>query len=57
MTDADAPLVLVVSDDIYQCVVRHDYPGIDATSFLPLVRVRVAGRPQRGWINRADTAE
>ncbi len=47
-----APLVLVVSDDIYQCVVRHDYPGIDAPSFVSLIRVRVAGRAHRGWIKR-----
>jgi class 3 adenylate cyclase len=57
LRDVAAPLVLVVSDDIHKCVVRHDYPGINAKSFTPLVRVRVAGRIQRGWIKRTDAAE
>jgi class 3 adenylate cyclase len=52
LRDVAVPLVLVVSDHIYQCIVRHGYPGIDATSFAPLVRTRVGGRTQRGWIQR-----
>jgi len=56
LREVAAPLVLVVSDDIYQSIVRHSYPGIDATPSVPLVRVRVAGRTQRGWIKRTDTS-
>lgn len=46
-----APLVLVVSDDIYRSVVRHRYHGIDENSFEPLVYVRLAGQWHRGWIH------
>lgn len=45
-----APLVLVVSDDIYHSIVRHGYAGIRAESYAPLVRLRVTGRTHRGWI-------
>jgi hypothetical protein len=45
-----APLVLVVSDDIYRSVIRHRYPGIDENAFEPLVRVRLADQRHRGWI-------
>ena len=57
LRDVTAPLVLVVSDHVYQCVVRHGYPGIDAASYVPLVRLRVAGRTQRGWIQRTPHQE
>jgi class 3 adenylate cyclase len=43
-------LALVVSDDIYDSVVRHGYDGIDRRDFHPLVRVDMAGRSQRGWV-------
>ncbi|WP_243719228.1 hypothetical protein, partial [Actinomadura sp. 7K534] len=46
-----APLVLVVSDDIYQSIVRHGYEGIRAESYVPLVRLRVTGRSHRGWVH------
>jgi class 3 adenylate cyclase len=45
------PLVVVVSDDIHQAIVRHGYPGIDDSAFEPGVRVTVAGRSHRGWIH------
>jgi hypothetical protein len=44
------PLILVVSEDIYRSVVRHGYDGIDHGTFHQLVRVQVAGRRYRGWI-------
>ncbi|WP_370943274.1 hypothetical protein AB5J62_29810 [Amycolatopsis sp. cg5] len=47
----EGPLVLVVSDDLYNSVIRHDYEGIDQRTFEPLVRVRVAGTRHRGWIH------
>jgi class 3 adenylate cyclase len=46
---AAAPLVLVVSDEIYSAVVRQGY--VDADAYCPLVHVRVAGRPHRGWVH------
>ncbi len=47
---ADDPLILVVSGDIYRCVVRHGYDGIDQDAFQPMVRVQVAGHRHRGWV-------
>ncbi len=44
-----APLVLVVSEEIFAGVVRHRY--IDGGRYEPLVRVRVAERQRRGWIH------
>ncbi len=44
-----APLVLVVSDEIYSGIVCHGY--VDAGTYLPLVQVRVAGRRHRGWVH------
>lgn len=45
------PLTLVISDEIYRCIVRHDYHGIDQHAFEPLVRVHVAGYRHQGWIH------
>jgi hypothetical protein len=45
------PLVLVISGDIYNSVVRHGYDGIDQQAFQPLVRVQVAGQRFPGWIH------
>jgi len=50
LSQTEAPMVLVVSDDIYRHVVRHCYEGIDRDAFQQLVRVRVAGQQHRGWI-------
>lgn len=44
------PLVLVISGDIHNSVVRHGYDGIDRQAFQPLVRVHVAGRRYPGWV-------
>ena len=49
LQQATAPLVLVVSDEIYGAVVRHGY--VDADTYRPLAHVRVAGRPHRGWVH------
>lgn len=43
------PLVLVVSDEIHSAIVSHGY--VPADDYLPLVRVRVGGRCQRGWVH------
>ena len=45
------PLVLVVSEDIYWSIVRHEYEGIPGHTFEPLVRVTVAGRRRQGWVH------
>jgi hypothetical protein len=42
------PLVLVVSDLIYQSVVRHGYDGIDDLDFTTPVDIQIAGRLHRG---------
>ncbi|HEV8563188.1 MAG TPA: hypothetical protein VGR06_43285 [Actinophytocola sp.] len=50
-----APLVLAVSDHIFQSVVRHRYSGIDDNAYQPLVRMDIGGREHRGWISVPDT--
>lgn len=45
-----APLVLVVSDDIYKSIVQHGYDGISPNTFTPLW-VDVAGHRRRGWFH------
>lgn len=49
-----APLVLVVSEDIYRSVVRNDHTGIDEQTFTPRVSTKINGRPHRGWVNELD---
>jgi hypothetical protein len=49
-----APLVLVVSGDIYRSVVWHRYPGIDPDAYERRFRVKVAGRLHDGWVTTPD---
>jgi hypothetical protein len=49
--NSTAPLVLVVSEDIYQSVVWHNYEGIDRATYQRLFSVRVAGRLHYGWVH------
>lgn len=49
-----APLVLVISDYLHAEVVRHQYEGIEAHAFAPLVTVLVGERRQRGWVCLPD---
>src|SRR5580704_1993377 len=51
LRQAATPLVLVVSEEIYWSIVRHDYEGIPESAFDPLVGVRVAGRRRQGWVH------
>jgi hypothetical protein len=51
LRDTADPLILVISRDIYNSVVRHGYDGIDQQAFHPLVRVQVAGKRFPGWIH------
>jgi class 3 adenylate cyclase len=50
-----SPLALVASDDIYWCVIRHGYDGIDGDEFRPLVTVNVADRRRKGWVHHPRT--
>jgi class 3 adenylate cyclase len=50
------PLILVISGDIYNSVVRHGYDGIDQHAFHPLVRVQIAGKRYPGWIHMPGRA-
>jgi hypothetical protein len=51
-----APIVLVVSADIYRCVVRHGYDGIDDHGFEPIVSVTVGRARHRGWVQVPEAA-
>jgi class 3 adenylate cyclase len=54
---SSAPLVLIVSGDIYRSIVWHNYPGIDRTAYRRLLRVRVAGRVHYGWVTAPSRTE
>ncbi|MFD8493436.1 hypothetical protein [Amycolatopsis sp. NPDC059657] len=54
LEQTDAPVALVVSDDIYRCVVKHGYEGIDVVRFDPLVTLQLAGIQHRGWVHIPD---
>jgi hypothetical protein len=49
LQQAAAPLVLVISNEIYSGIVRQGY--VDSDTYLPLVRVRVGKRQHCGWIH------
>src|SRR6266700_8246834 len=51
LRDTTGPLILVISGDVYNSVVRHGYDGIDQHAFHPLVRVKIAGNCHLGWIH------
>ena len=44
-------MIVVVSDEIYWSVVRHQYDRIDSSDYSSVIRVRVAGRRYRGWVH------
>lgn len=46
-----APLVVVVSGQIYESVVLHGHAGICPQAFRQAVRVRVCGRSRVGWVH------
>lgn len=50
LKEADAPMVLVVSDDIHHSVVRHGYEGIDRTAFSRLLMPQTTGLVRSGWV-------
>jgi hypothetical protein len=46
-----APLVLAISDDIYQSVVRHRYDGIDPLAYSGFVTRRNQSTWDYGWLH------
>lgn len=56
LREAEGPLILVVSGDIYSSVVRHGYDGIDQHAFHQLVRVQIGGNRHLGWIHIPEEA-
>jgi hypothetical protein len=53
---SSAPLVVIVSGDLYRSVVWHGYPGVDPDRYERLVRVKVAGRFHEGWVHTPPAA-
>jgi hypothetical protein len=47
-----APLILVVSEEIFHGIVEQGY--LDGAPFKPLIRVRVGRRQRRGWAQIPD---
>jgi hypothetical protein len=48
-----SPLILIVSDEIFAGIIRHGY--IDGGRYEPCVRIRVADRSYKGWIQIPPT--
>lgn len=51
LVEIENPLILVVSDDIYQSVIRHGYDGIDHREYEQTVQVRVGTQHYSGWVH------
>ncbi|WP_243722629.1 hypothetical protein [Actinomadura sp. 7K507] len=51
LRESPAPLVLVVSEDIYWGIVRHGYDGICPSTYQPDFRVSVGGRRRQGFVH------
>lgn len=51
LRESPAPLVLVVSEDIYWGIVRHGYDAICPTTYHPDLRVSVGGRRRQGYVH------
>lgn len=50
LQQTEALLVLAISDDMHRSVVRHGYAGIDGRTFDPIIRLEMADRQYRGWV-------
>jgi hypothetical protein len=48
LRQAESPLALVVSEEIYFGIVAHGYVGSEG--YCPLARVRVTNKLHRGWV-------
>lgn len=51
-----APMVLVVSDDVYQSVIRHGYDGIDPRAFDPLLMPPSSSPARTGWLRTIEAS-
>lgn len=51
LRSSEGSLALVVSDDIYRAIVKHDYDGIRHATYSPELRVTVAGARRQGWVH------
>lgn len=56
LKEVDDPLILVISENIHNSVVRHGYDGIYPHAFQHLVRIRIAGKSYPGWIHIPECA-
>jgi hypothetical protein len=45
----DEPLILVISEEIFNGIVQQGY--LDESSFRPLISIRVGRRQRRGWVH------
>jgi hypothetical protein len=52
-----APMVLVVSDDVHRCIVRHGHDGIDPKAFSRIPLPPVLGLERPGWVRVVEAAE
>ncbi|GLY88404.1 hypothetical protein Airi02_063330 [Actinoallomurus iriomotensis] len=50
LRNTDAPMVLVVSDDVHRSVVRHGYDGIDPKAFSRLLLPRTSNLVRSAWV-------
>jgi hypothetical protein len=50
LVQASSPLVVVVSEMIYQSIVAQGYDGVDTAAFKPIARVRVGEQRHRAWV-------
>ena len=57
LRNCPAPLVLVVSEDIYWGIVRHGYDGICPSTYHPDFRVTVGGRRRQGFVHVPSVLE
>lgn len=51
LSRSSTPLALVVSDIIYQSIIRHGYDSINQHTFQPLVHVKIADQHHHGWVH------
>ena len=50
----EAPVVLVVSDDVHRSVIRHGYDGIDPSTFTRLLMPHLSSLVRSGWVRVVD---
>jgi class 3 adenylate cyclase len=57
LSATEAPMVLVVSDDVHRAVVRHGYDGIDPSQFTRLVMPHGSDLVRSGWIRVVEGSQ